>query len=181
MDGRGLIALWKVLSSPGVASWDHPPKQTECVCAGKLVCACGQTCEVAGHTMINANRNLGLRCQRILDFKSSLRLPLSLSHTFSSTPGFFVSRSLPASLEVIIRLSTPPTSRQIILLRLKCPLVSSLSSFPFSQLSSADAQRVAIPALRRTGGDLRKATAKSRGAEKVHEGHGESAVGGSAK
>lgn len=32
MDGRGLIALWKVFSSSGVASWDHPPKQTECVC-----------------------------------------------------------------------------------------------------------------------------------------------------
>lgn len=62
------MALWKVFSSPGVASWDHPPMQTECVCAGKLVCVCGQTCRVAGHTMLSANRNLGLRCQRIPDF-----------------------------------------------------------------------------------------------------------------
>lgn len=42
----GLIAPWKVFSSPGVASWDHPPKQTvyvfECVCmrAGGG-CMCG--------------------------------------------------------------------------------------------------------------------------------------------
>lgn len=89
MDGRGLIALWKVFSSSGVASWDHPPKQTECVCASQLACACGQTCRVAGHTMINANRNLGLRRQRILDFKSSLRLPLPLSLTLSPPLRFF--------------------------------------------------------------------------------------------
>lgn len=150
MDGRGLIALWKVFSFPGVASWDHPPKQTECVCAGQLACVCGQTCRVAGHTMTQGKQKLGSPMSAhsgflILFFFSSL------SHTFSSTPLFFGSRSLPAALEVIIRLSTPPTSRQIILLRVKCPLVSSLASFPFNQLSSADAQRVAIPALRRTG------------------------------
>lgn len=134
MDGRGLIALWKVFSSSGVASWDHPPKQTVCMCWQTDVCVCGQTCRVAGHTMLNANRNLGLRCQRIPLFNPP---SVSLSHTFPSTPLFFVSRSLPASLEVIIRLSTLPTSRQIILLRIKCPLVSSLSSsFPFNQLSS---------------------------------------------
>lgn len=38
-EGRwGLIAPWKVFSPLGVASWDHPPKQTVCVCYWICVC-----------------------------------------------------------------------------------------------------------------------------------------------
>lgn len=38
--GGGLIDPWKVFSTPGVASWDRPPKQTVCVNVCRLTVVC---------------------------------------------------------------------------------------------------------------------------------------------
>ena len=143
--GGGLIAPWKVFSSPGVASWDHPPKQTVWVCVrvcvDKPVEWQDLLCQMQTETQVS----------NVSAFRLFNPVSLSPSFTLSPPPSLSLfadlSCSLPSSL-IICQLPLPHAQWFFPML-LSSSASSPLFSFaPVNSLLFADAQREIIPVLR---------------------------------